>query len=455
MTATEALAKHIKLSVIKAGEQISSVATSKAPVDERKVSLTEIIETDSTKPSTLKKNAIRGLVIVAVLAAGVTGYNGLRFLSIHEQTDDAYTTGHMHQVSSRINGTVDNVLVDDNEHVTAGQVLVVLDPRDYEVKVKQAQAALKTAQHQAAAAQSAISLSANTATGKTAEAQGNVSNALASIAGAEAAVNAAQAAIPESKATLAQKQAEVVRAEADQTRYVELAKQGAVSYQQRDTAVRDYMVAKEAALGAKELVKQAYAQLDQAQQTVRSARAQLVQSTGLISEAQASHVQTKVNASQYDVAKAAIEEAEAQLADAQLQLSYTKIVAPTSGRVGKKTVEAGQRLQPGQQLMTLVSDETWVVANYKETQLERMRPGQNVEIKVDTFPHHVFTGKVDSFSPGSGATFALLPSDNATGNFTKIVQRMPVKIRFDAASIKGYENMIVPGMSVVATVKVQ
>ena len=141
--------------------------------------------------------------------------------------------------------------------------------------------------------------------------------------------------------------------------------------------------------------------------------------------------------------------------DAQLQLSYTNITSPSTGRVGRKTVEEGQRVQPGQALMAIVDNDYWLVANFKETQLEDMQPGQPVEIKLDAFPHHTFRGRVDRISPASGATFALLPPDNATGNFTKIVQRVPVKIVLDRDSIKGYESRIVPGMSAEVSVEVR
>jgi membrane fusion protein (multidrug efflux system) len=172
-----------------------------------------------------------------------------------------------------------------------------------------------------------------------------------------------------------------------------------------------------------------------------------------LQQAQAAGEQTKVSRSQYDAAKAAIGQSEASVKDAQLQLSYTNITTPATGQIGRKSVEVGQRVQPGTRLMAIVSNDLWVVANFKETQLANMKPGQKVEIKLDAFGGHKFEGHLDSFSPASGAQFSLLPPDNATGNFTKVVQRIPVKVVFDAASIKGYESPIAPGMS--ATVNVE
>lgn len=405
--------------------------------------------------SSPKKYFYLGSAAVVLVGLAAILFNTVNYFLSYEQTDDAYTTGHLHQISSRVNGTVERVLVDDNEHVTEGQTLVILDPRDFEVRVKQAQAALATAEHQATAAHSAISLSSISAGGKTTEAQGQIDDAKSSLRKSQESVVSAKAAIKEAEAQYLAKTAEIVRAETDYKRYVELAAQGAISLHDRDAAIRDFEVAKASKDAAKEVVLQANSKLLEAEHAVGSARAQITATKGLLQQAQASHVQTTVNESQFQVAQAAIAEASAKLADAQLQLSYTKIVAPTNGRVGRKTVEAGQRIQPGQQLMTVVSDDLWLIANFKETQLERLRPGEPVEIKVDSFPHKKFIGVVDSLAPGSGATFALLPPDNATGNFTKIVQRVPVKVRFKKESLNGFETLIVPGMSVVASVKVR
>ncbi len=403
----------------------------------------------------LKKTVMLAAAFLAVIGAGVGGLRWYNYATAHEETDDAYTTAHMHAISSRINDTVAKVLVDDNEHVKAGQVLVLLDPRDYQVRVQSALAALKVAQHQAEAAQSSIKLSSTNASGKTTEASGNVSNAISLISKSQSAVLEARSAIPQAQAILAEKKAEEDRSEKDYARFQKLAEQGAVSWQQRDQALRDFNVAKNATAAAEEDVKQAAAKLDQAQQAVVSARAQLVQSQGVVKQAEALHVQTQVDASQYDVARASIAQAQAQLNDAELQLSYTKITSPVSGRVGKKSVESGQRVQPGQQLMSVVADDLWVVANFKETQLEKIRKGEHVTVKIDSFPHHEFIGNVDSVSPGSGASFALLPPDNATGNFTKIVQRVPVKVTFDRSSIAGFEDLLVPGMSAVVSIAVK
>lgn len=392
---------------------------------------------------------------VGAIAAGVAGYHWWQFASTHEQTDNATVTGHLYQISSRIPGTVEAVPVEDNEMVQAGELLVRLDPHDYQVKVQQAQAALVAAQRQAEAAQANISLAGQTTQAKTSEAQGNVSQAIAAISAAQAAVTEAQAGVPAAQAQLAQTEADLQKAQADYNRYQSLYQSGAVSRQQLDAAQAAYRVAEAARTAAQQGVNQAQAKLAQAQQGVSQAQAQLASSRGGLQQAQAGGVQTDVNRSEYGAAQAAITQAQANLAEAQLQLSYTNITAPSTGRVGRKTVEVGERVQTGQPLMAVVGNDVWVVANFKETQVDRMRAGEPVEVELDAFPGRTFTGKVNSLSPASGSEFALLPPDNATGNFTKVVQRIPVKITLDPESIRGYETQITPGMSATVTVAVE
>jgi len=403
-------------------------------------------------------NKLIAIATAALLLIGGGSFGAVQWLSAmsaHQETDDAYVTGHLHQVSSRLNGTIEKVLIDDNQHVKAGQVIALLDPRDFQVKVNEAKAALESAQRQASTAYTSISLASTTAQGQETNAAGAVADAQATITRSQAAVKEALVAIEHSKDDLVGKEAEMNRAELDDQRFAGLAADRAVSQQQADNAHRDVIVATKARDMAEKQIAQAKAQYEQAVETVKKARAQLIQTQGQVELARASKVQTQVNSNQYDVANAAIDQAKANLQEAQLNLSYTVITAPTTGRIGKKSVEVGQRVEPGQPLITLVSDDLWVVANFKETQLAKMRPHQEVELKVDSFPDHVFTGTVDSVAPGSGSSFAVLPSDNATGNFTKIVQRVPVKVVFDKASLGNYSDLLVPGMSVIVDVQVK
>lgn len=412
----------------------------------------------SPQPKKLPPRRKRLLLAALGVGAAVAGIFGLRwwqYTSTHEQTDDAYVASHIHPVSSRIEGTVRQVLVNDNQQVQQGQVLVRLDPRDYENQLQQAQAALAKAQQQAATANSQIALASQTARGTTTEAQGNISSAAAAITTAQAAVTEAQAGVPVARSQVTAAEANLQRAQADYNRYQRLVRQGAVSAQQFESARNAYQVALAQRNSAQEQVTQAQARLARAQQDVAGAQAQLTASQGGLQRAQAGQVQTEVNRNQYQAALAAVSQAQAQLKNAQLQLSYTTIAAPTAGLIGNRNVEVGQRIQPGTPLLAVVDGQNWVVANFKETQLREMQPGEPAEINLDAFPNHPFTGHVESFSPATGSQFSLLPPDNATGNFTKVVQRVPIKVVFDSQSVQGYESQITPGMSAVVSVDVK
>lgn len=346
------------------------------------------------------------------------------------------------------------VLVDDNQLVRQGQELVALDPHDFEVQLQQAQASLENARRNANAARANIALSSGSSQGQTTQAQGTFAAASASVANAIAAVEKAKATIANDRAQLVLAEADLRKTQADYSRYNTLYQQGAIAVSQRDAfkAVYEEDVAKRNA--AIQQIRQAQAELVAAQKQVASAQGQQLNSQGGLQTAQATTQQTRAYRAQYEAALATVAQAEANVRNAQLQLSYTKIVAPTDGRVGNKTVESGNRVQLGQALMAIVEPNPWVVANFKETQLRAMHPGQRVEIKIDSIGGKTFVGVVNSIAPGSGATFALLPPDNATGNFTKIVQRIPVKIIFDPVSVRGYESRIAPGMSTVVSVEV-
>jgi len=380
---------------------------------------------------------------------------GVRYIvrsAHHESTDDAYLEGHLHPISARITGTVQQVLIDDNQHVVEGQTLVILDPNDYKVRLDQAKAALDAAARQADAAEAAIHSTSQSATAQTTQAEGSIGEAKASIQASKAAVTAAEAGVPRAEAQLQEADATLQREDTDLHRYEDLYSKEQVSKQTVDYQRASYQVAVAAQAAAQEQVRQAQAQLVAAQQGVVRTEALLTNSQGGLQSAEATRLETHVREGQYATAVAAVAQATAALEDANLQLSYTIIKAPVTGRVGRKSVEAGQRVQVGQPLMAIVEDQPWVIANFKETQLEKMRTGQRVQVEIDTFSKHKFYGHVDSLAPGSGNEFALLPPDNATGNFTKIVQRIPVKIVLDQDSVHGYENLLSPGMSSVVTV---
>jgi membrane fusion protein, multidrug efflux system len=410
-------------------------------------------------PKKAGKKIPKGLILsvlgVGAIASSVFGYRWWHYANTHESTDDAYVSGHVHQISSRIPGTVTEVEVNDNQQVKSGELLVKLDPRDLKVAVSKVEAALLTAQSQAQAAQANITLASETTQAKSDQAQGNISDANANIANAQAAVSGAKAGIASAEAQVAQANANLNKAQQDYNRYSTLYQQGAVNRQQLDNAQAAYQVAQAEKNAADQGVQQAQSQLEQAQQGVNSANAKLAATKSELRQVSASGQQTEANRASYAAAQAEVVQAQAALDDARQQFSYTNITAPTGGKVGSKSVEVGQRVQPGTPLMAVVGNDYWVTANFKETQLGEIKPGETVEVKIDAFDNHPFIGKVNSISPASGAEFALLPPDNATGNFTKIVQRIPVKIVLDPQSVKGYESLITPGMSAVVSVSTQ
>ncbi|MBD2157264.1 HlyD family secretion protein [Leptolyngbya sp. FACHB-16] len=410
----------------------------------------------SNKSSSLKQFSKKRILIVSGIAIattlGIVGYRWWSYTATHESTDDAYVTGYIHPVSSRIAGTVVQVDVNDNQDVQKGQLLIGLDPKDYQVVVQQAQAALENARQQASAAQATINLASQTAQANTTEAQGAVGEAIASIASSQAAVNQAQAAIIAAQDQLTKTQAQEANVKITYQRYEQLYQAGAIPQQQRDDALTAYQVAQAETQSAQQGIVEAKAKYQSAIDGIDQSRANLVDSQGKVQQAKASGQQTEVNRSQFEAAQAQIATAVAHLKQAQLNLSYTLIKAPVAGRIGNKTVQVGQRIQPDQPLLSVVSDDSWIIANFNETQVSKMQPGESVDIHMDAFPGQTFKGVVNSQSPASGSDFSLLPPDNATGNFTKVVQRIPVKITFDRNSIQAYESRITPGMSVEVTV---
>ncbi|MBB3225355.1 HlyD family secretion protein [Pseudoduganella umbonata] len=342
-----------------------------------------------------KKPNPRVLIVAGLIAvAAVAGGGRMWYRSAHfVETENAYVAGHVHPVSSRIAGTVTKVLIDDNQYVKAGDVIAELDPFDQRVKVEQIRAQIASAETQ-------------------------VVQADAQVAQVKAQASASAAQVKQSEALL-------VRANQDAERYGQL-------YTSQMKAVSK-------------------AELDAANAGRASASADVAARKD---SAAAAKAQIAAASSARDVLKAQIGVLNVQLKEAEQQLSYNTIVAPVSGRVGKRSIEVGQRVSPGQQLTALVQDDVWVTANFKETQLADMHVGQAVHISVDALPGRELTGRVDSFSPASGNQFALLPADNATGNFTKIVQRVPVKITLDDKDRKALAGRLVPGMSVIAEVEI-
>jgi membrane fusion protein (multidrug efflux system) len=417
--------------------------------------------TTTSKPSKLKAPSVAAnrqgrykalaIILGLFLVAGLVG--GLWWLTHRgiEDTDDATLEGHIHPVSARVAGTVQDVLVDDNQLVKQGQVLAVLDPTEYKITLSQAEHNLDLAKSQAQTAAKNIAVSQKQATSQITQAQGAIGASQSTVAESQHAVSEAGAAIETARQNVAEQEANYQRALADYNRYKGLDPE-AVSAQQLDVITTNLRVAQAARDAAKANLAQTQARYNQVRSTVSGNVSRVTQARGTYQGAQAQAIQVEVVKSQYENALAQVKVAEDAVRQAKLNLGYTEIKAPADGRVGRKTVEAGQRIQPGEPLMSIVPEQVWVVANFKETQMKHMQPGQPVDVAIDAFPDHDFRGWVDSFSPASGAEFAMLPPENATGNFTKIVQRIPVKILLDSKTLKGYQDRLAPGMSVVVKV---
>jgi len=347
------------------------------------------------------------LLIIIVVALGILGgvLYYVHYKGTHISTDNAYVEGKIHVVSSKIPGTVKAVYAEDNRFVKKGDVLLELDEKDYDVKVKEAQAAYEIERR------------------RLSETEGNFTILRRRLAEIEAAIEAENAQLEVQKYLLDQARIDYERAE-------NLFKKEAIPKEKYEKALTSYRVSASTLKALTEKIRQLKAQretlvsqIDQLEKTIKTQ-------------------------------KAAVLLRETNLQDANLKKSYTKIYAPADGYITKKSVEVGNQIQPGQPLMAIVaSSEIWVVANYKETQIEKIKPGQKVKIKVDSYPGIVFEGKVDSIMAGTGASFSLFPPENATGNWVKVVQRIPVKIVLEETPEK--KALLRIGMSCVPTVLVK
>lgn len=391
---------------------------------------------------------VRSIALLAAFTTAVAGgsYWWLNRVPI-EETEDSFVTGHIHQLGARVSGTVIAVPVQDNQHVKAGETLVKIDPKDFQNSLETAKAAAVKASWQALEAQTSIIKNTRAAESQQYQANSELASANAQVDRAKSILSETTLGVTLAGVQIKQRQAELVRADSDFQRYQSLVEDRAATTQAYEKAKQDKDVAETNLQAAQENYKQAKLRVDQAKQALLDAQSNVERAKGAAQSALAAQAETESSKHALSMQQAAFKQAQSETTNAANQLSYTSIVAPISGRVGHRTVEVGQQIERGQALLSVVSDEKWIVANFKETQLSKMRPGQEVEIHVDALPQKIFKGHVDSMAPASGAQFALLPPDNASGNFTKVVQRVPVKIVFEPESIKGYEDRLTPGMS--------
>jgi membrane fusion protein (multidrug efflux system) len=378
------------------------------------------------------------LIVFAAVVASVALY---RYLAAWESTDDAQIDGYIYPVSSRVSGYVTRVLVDDNQYVQAGTVLVQLDPKDYDVALANAKATLANDQASAAAQRTNVPITSVNTSSQLSTAQADLENAKAGLVAAQRSFDAAQA-------SLRQAAANDLKAQDDVNRYKPLAAKDEIPQQQYVQAVHSQQATAAA-------VEAARASAAAAEQAVTQARARVAQAEAGVQYAQTKPQQDAVQRARAQAAEAETERAAAVLQQQQLNLQYTTIVAPVSGLVGQRSVQPGQNVVPGQQMMTIVpldSQNIWVTANFKETQLKHMRAGQHVKISVDTYGRK-YDGHVLNIAGASGARYSLLPPENATGNYVKVVQRIPVKIVFEKG--QDPEHLLRPGMSVEPNVEVR
>src|SRR4029077_17393321 len=358
----------------------------------------------------------------------------------YESTDDAQIEGHLDLVSSRISGTVlsINPKVENNRFVEAGTLLMELDPRDYAAELEHANANLVTKVAEAHSAQVTVPIVDASAFGQLHSAEAAKAQALASVESEQANLVAAQHKLQQDEAIYA-------RAERDRVRYQALV-------ERREISRSDYDARETEAAAAPQAVEADRAAIVSREQKIAEARSLVVQREAQIEAARVAPEQVTDARAKSESAGGHMEEARADVHSAQLNLSYTKIYAPVSGVIGRKTVELGHRVQPGQSLLVIVPlDDIWITANFKETQLKRMRPGQTVTIRVDTFGRD-YRGKVENLPGAAGPLFSLFPPENSTGNYVKVVQRFPVRIRFDKD--QDAEHLLRPGMSVEPTVDI-
>lgn len=396
-------------------------------------------EEDAAARTAQRKSRLKRIAPLVLVVAVVGALLWWLHSRQYEDTDDAQVDGHISQIGSRIAGYVTAVHVEDNQEVQAGQVLVEIDPRDYQVALDRAKAELADSQAQAAAANYNVPITSVATKSQIESAEADVRNSQAAVAAAHKNLDAARAKVQSALANN-------VKAQNDVQRYKGLVERDVISKQQYDAAIAtaestaaDVQGSQDNVVAAQEAVTQAEARVVQAQANLRNA------GTG---PRQVSVTQARANSAQSTAAKN-----QAELEQAQLNLQYTKIFAPSHGVIGHRTAEVGQYVQAGQALMSLVDiDNVWITANFKETQLRHMQAGQPVEIKVDA-SGRTYKGKVLAIGGASGSRFSLFPPENATGNYVKVVQRIPVRIVLDPD--QNQDNSLRPGMSVEPSVKVR
>jgi len=415
------------------------------------------------------RRIVIGLAAVVALAAVGWGAWAWHRSTIEVTTDDAYVEGMISPVSAKVSGHVVELLVNDNTAVRAGDVLLRVDPRDYEAKRDQARAAVGVAEASVRAARAELPVTRDMTRSQVDEVRATLEGSRVGVRASESAVDEARARLESRRSAAAAMKAEVAAAHSaqrkagrDLERMQLLMKNDYVSRREYDdagaaleTANANADAAERRLAQTEKEVQQAEAELASRGIAIEQARQRVAEVRGTLAKAEGQQGQVSIKAAELARAEAQLRAAQADLATAELNVEYCVVRAPTDGVVSKRGVEVGQVVQPGQPLLALVPlQAVWVVANFKETQLTRIRPGQVAEIRVDTFPSTVFLGTVESISAGTGSRFSLLPPENATGNWVKVVQRVPVKITLNGKGV-GDPHALRAGMSAVVTVRLR
>ena len=422
-----------------------------------------------SRPLWLRKRVLGTLFFIILVGAGTPyGMQLWQYYQTHETTDDAYVIGDIVAISARISGTVAAVHVSKHQQVEGGQLLAQLDSDDFAARVAQADASVEVARARLRHAELQVLLTQDSTSNDTVRtgatllaAQSALREAQRDADKAEARLRTWEAAVAAAQAGVDTQAVHVAMAQTDFSRVENLLNDGVVAQQQFDQAHSSLQATKAEKRAKEENLRQTRRELDAAgadlllkQETVQGEEASVAEAQALLEGSQTQHQNVAIGEAEVKVAQALLQQAEADLAYARLQLQYTMLKAPVAGVIAKKNLEVGQVVQPGRPLLALVPlQEVWVEANFKETQLQHMRPGQRATLLVDAYPDEILTGTVESLSPGTGSVFSLLPPENATGNFVKVVQRVPVKIRIEPSSSTGVT--LRPGMSVLATVNTQ
>jgi membrane fusion protein, multidrug efflux system len=394
-----------------------------------------------------RRRLLRFLVLIALLIAfGVGGYKLWQYLSAYESTDDAQIDGHVDAISARITGHVNEVLVEDSQVVKAGDILVKIDPRDYEVAVAQAEASLANGQAALQSSRTNVPIVSTNTASNLETARATRVNAGAGVANAQRQLDAAQAALETAQAQVIEAEAIYKKDMDDVERYRLLVSKDEIAKQVYDTAVQTAAADKATVDARMASVNQARHNVAAAEAAVEEAQTRIPQAEASIQSAMTRPQQVEQSQANARAAAATVKQQQALLDQSKLNLSYTIIPAPYTGIVGKKTVEIGENVSPGQSLMSVVPlEDIWVTANFKETQLKKMRPGQKVVFTVDAYDRE-YHGHVTGVGGATGSRFSLLPPENATGNYVKIVQRIPVRIDLDPGENK--DHLLRVGMSV-------